>query len=81
MGSRYGEDTRNVLVEDSHAECGSNGGVVIVGAQCSTGGCEPNQNVHGVVFRNLTSNRTNQGLPHQTVTCYVQAVLCPTTSP
>ena len=30
--SGYGEDTRNVLVENCHAECGSNAGIIMLGS-------------------------------------------------
>lgn len=53
----YGEDTRNVLIENSHAECGSNGGVILIGSD--RGG--NNDSVRDVTFRNLTVVKTNQG--------------------
>jgi len=51
--SGYGEDTRNVLVENCHAECGSNAGIIMLGSG--------NASVRDVVYRNTTANRTNQG--------------------
>ena len=49
----YGEDTRNVLIENCHAECGSNGVVLLVGSGTMS--------VRDVIARNITTNRTNQG--------------------
>ena len=57
--SGYAEDTRNVLVDSCHAECGSNAGVVIVGEYDGNKGGPVS--VRDVIFRNVTANRTNQG--------------------
>jgi len=53
-----GEDTYNIHAENVTCECGTNGGVLILGDD-DCGGA--NANIYNVTFKNMTVNGTNQG--------------------
>ena len=53
-----GQDSYNILVEDMQCNCGTNGGVVILGDDTCGGA---HASIYNVTFRNMTVNGTNQG--------------------